>query len=670
MYLSTVVIEGFRCFGEQEHRFELPLNRGLTALVGENDAGKSAVVDALRFALGTTDQEWIRIDSTDLNTVCKGSEISVKLKFEDLSAEDKRALVEHLTFEGIGRTPVFYLNWLAREPTATAAKGSPRRVECHSGERGDGPSIPSELRDLFRATYLRPLRDASHALQAGRGSRLSQVLYYADEVRTAGSDYDPASNADPKGLNVLGIGDLANHLLAQQSGIVTTRTRIDKHLKDLALGKEQISSSIRVSGATASPEGRLRALLEKLDLFVNGPEERTKLGLGSDNLLFIACELLLLSTRAEGGKLLLIEEPEAHLHPQRQLRVMSFLQKHAHEHNIQVVITTHSPNLASAIDLENLVIIRSAQAHSLKSTYTLLDKADYRFLQRFLDVTKANLFFARGVVIVEGDAEKLLLPTVALLLGRDFTEYGVSIVNVGGVGLSRYARIFQKKQEAKQSCIGIPVACLTDMDVMPNCAPQILGKVKDGELWPSMSSRRWRAKKDFGSDSALDEHRKKKIAKADGQSVRTFVADEWTFEYDLCLGPKGIDGGHPGGLALEVYIAACLAEEDEAISSGKVSRTEIITQASEEFKTLDAGASQAEGCSKQEVLATKIYSKFDKRSASKAVAAQYLAEILQERVASKMFDSQSLRERLPSYVTEAIDFVTVPSASSGDELAE
>ena len=57
MYLSKLTIENFRCFGEGANRFELSLRPGLTTLVGENDTGKSAIIDALRFVLGTTDQE-------------------------------------------------------------------------------------------------------------------------------------------------------------------------------------------------------------------------------------------------------------------------------------------------------------------------------------------------------------------------------------------------------------------------------------------------------------------------------------------------------------------------------------------------------------------------------------------------------------------------------------
>ena len=67
MCISEIRIENFRCFGEGEDRFVLPLRLGLTALVGENDTGKTAVIDALRFALGTRDQEFIRVEDTDFH---------------------------------------------------------------------------------------------------------------------------------------------------------------------------------------------------------------------------------------------------------------------------------------------------------------------------------------------------------------------------------------------------------------------------------------------------------------------------------------------------------------------------------------------------------------------------------------------------------------------------
>ena len=125
----------------------------------------------------------------------------------------------------------------------------------------------------------------------------------------------------------------------------------------------------------------------------------------------MACELLLLGRRPEGLPLLLIEEPEAHPGiPQRQLRFDGVLDKAAvgkvqgTHRPVQVILSTHSPNLASKIALPNLVLLEGGHAFSLASDHTKLETGDYRFLERFLDVTKANLFFAHGVIVVEGDA--------------------------------------------------------------------------------------------------------------------------------------------------------------------------------------------------------------------------------------------------------------------------
>jgi hypothetical protein len=85
----------------------------------------------------------------------------------------------------------------------------------------------------------------------------------------------------------------------EEFGIVDTRNKIDEHLKGLSLSGDGIQSNIKVSGAMASNDIRLRQLLEKLDLNLGGSG---KLGLGSNNLLFMACELLLLAQEDDGNK--------------------------------------------------------------------------------------------------------------------------------------------------------------------------------------------------------------------------------------------------------------------------------------------------------------------------------------------------------------------------------
>lgn len=319
---------------------------------------------------------------------------------------------------------------------------------------------------------------------------------------------------------------------------------------------------------------------------------------------------------------------------------------------IQIIVTTHSPNLASAIKLENLVIIQGGKAFPLKAGKTRLEQTDYRFLERFLDVTKANLFFARGVVIVEGDGENILLPTLARLIGNDFAEHGVSVVNVGHTGLRRFARIFQRQDPDRDGVLDVPVACVADLDIMPDCAPVIIGQVNEGDDWPE--GRRWRVKSDFNQEQ-LDARREEIRTRASGQNVDTFVSGEWTLEYDLAY----------AGLAKDVWIAAWLSREDDNINAGRKTKADVERAAVDAFAALDP-----DGLSNEE-LASRVYALFTTGTkASKAIAAQYLSERLETRVEQGNLTADALQESLPEYLKSAIAYVSAAPPPAAEAPAE
>jgi len=196
--------------------------------------------------------------------------------------------------------------------------------------------------------------------------------------------------------------------------------------------------------------------------------------------------------------------------------------------------------------------------------------------------------------------------------------------------------------------IGIPVACVADMDVMPDCAPEVLGLVKgDADPKWQASRRRWKAVRDFGDDektraTALAGQRKR-LKQHDGQSVLTFVADHWTLEYDLAY----------CGLAEQVYVAALLARNDDPLNEERKKRDDVIADAKAEFETLEseAGGDDAALCS-------RIYRLFHSGGVSKAVAAQHLAELLVEDFDEGKLDAGTLRAKLPTYLLQAIQQVT------------
>ncbi|EMI0017159.1 AAA family ATPase [Proteus mirabilis] len=660
MYLTELTITNFRSFGSDG--ITVKFREGLTALVGENDSGKTAVIDALRFLLGTTDQEWLRFSDDDFHKTredsSESSEIKISGTFKNLTSSDKLGFVEYLTY-GINKDdePTLHLTLTAKRMGTRA--GRPYiSTEIRSGKNGEGPNMDNNCRSLLAATYLRPLRDAERELSSGRNSRLSMVLNSLDGAEMGQLfDAETFSYDDIKKLGLLGLGDLFNKLIEHHPHIENGKSKVNNHLEKLQLHGDSLKSSISVS-QNGSDSQRLRQLLEKLTLNVDNTPGR--MGLGSNNILFIACELILLADDQEHFPLLLIEEPEAHVHAQRQLRLIQYLQKIVNskkdeENKPQIIITTHSPNLASEVNLNNLVIIQAGRAFSTADGETELDSNDYKFLSRFLDVTKANLFFARGVMIVEGDAENILIPTLAKCIGKDFTEHGVSMINVGGVGLRRYAKIFMRKNPDQDGIQSVPVACVTDLDVMPNCAPYITKVIQDDSDWTILGdgeNRKWRAKRDF-TLTKLNEHKEKIKSKAHGQNIKSFVADEWTLEYDLAF-------ANNNALAEELYIAAQLAIWDEGNNYSEKTAKEKFEKAQSKYTTLKEEADKLaadKGWNKNEVLASKVYAMYVTGSkASKSIAAQYLCGIIMDKITlEKTYD---LRTKLPGYIVDAIDYVT------------
>ncbi len=506
MYLSRIHIRNFRQFGDDDSSLQVSFNEGVTALVGRNDSGKTAVIDAIRYALLTRGQDFLRIQPEDFHIRSDGKQadnIQIRCTLSGLSMDEKGAFAEYLSFDANNVSLVISL-------TARRLSESPgvRRwldVSVRCGIDGTGPTIESSVRELLASTYLRPLRDAEREMSPGRGSRLSQILANVPEINNGAPFIEtaPVANiAELKNLSLVGLADYLRHVVSQHSGIDSAQNAINaQYLSFLSLSGDSLKGKIDISEG-GNEKARLRQLLERLELCLlesTSGAAPGRYGLGSNNLLYMACELLLLGREPEGLPLLLIEEPEAHLHPQRQLRLMEFLSKAACKlegealRPVQVIMTTHSPNLASKISLQNIIILQGGRSFSLASDKTELELGDYRFLQRFLDVTKANLFFAHGVIIVEGDAEAILLPVIAKLLDADLTEQGVSIVNVGSTGLRRYSQIFQRVDKAQQP-LSVPIACLADMDVMPDCAPQELDIVEDENdaKWNN-PKRRWKA---------------------------------------------------------------------------------------------------------------------------------------------------------------------------------
>ena len=641
MYISKLLIKNFRCFPAEGRTIHL--NQGLNVLVGENDSGKTAVLDAVRIVLGTTDQTWFRVDVTDFYEEDMSREITITLRFDALTVDEQAAFVECLSYEeNVGGTIAYLcLTWTCRYlsqliPARTA-------TDLSSGKNGDGPPPAQAARELLRVTYLKALRDAYTEMQSGRNSRLSQVMQHMSAIKEGIDQY--SNGVDPSELSVAGIVDFANKLLENHPAIKATSDALTNDLSDkLLLKSDKTNVRFGVAGSDASPEKRLISLLEKLDLKLLHHQDAHygNVGLGTSSIVSMACELLLHQEKekAEQSTILLIEEPEEHIHAQRQLRLIQTLQNSTIK-NQQIILTTHSPLLASVVALGNLIIIKDGESYLMSAESTLLDKDDYKYLERYLDATKANLFFAKGVLIVEGPSEELLLPTLAKLIGKDLVEHGVSIVNVRGIGLRRYARVFQRRDASQ--LLEIPVACITDRDILPDCAPQIClnDKYTTQSLYPP--GRKWKVQSDFNADNTIEKFIKKKKDKADGQRVRTFVSDYWTLEYDMAMSGLLDDMINP---LADLYYEDALEQEPEENREAKRNEFRAIMK------------SEIMSCASTEARAATLQSYFTKNYVSKAEFAQLLAVVLENEYSGNSEKTNVLKAKLPEYLKDAIFYVT------------
>ncbi|WP_138751394.1 ATP-dependent nuclease [Paenibacillus sinopodophylli] len=471
MFLRQLNIWNFRKYGVSEQDSNLPglivtFNDNFNLLIGENDSGKTAIIDAIKFSLGTSSEDTFRISESDFFVDKEGNtskEIKIECIFSGLSEKEAGIFLEWLTFDEKGNYE------LQVRMTAQKQKNellSIERIErtIKAGPENASSRLEGLARELLKSTYLKPLRDAEIELKPGVRSRLAQILKNHQAFRKNDSFEKHPLEITFQEANEK-VEDFFD-LPYEDGKIKTIKSELTDYLDNFfhepINGENKRESNFKITPV------KLNEILKKLSLLL----EDVPSGLGSLNLLFIAAELLLHDNALSiGPNITLIEEIEAHLHPQAQLRLIKYLQRNKTEGSTggQFILTTHSTTLAASTKLEHIILIHDGTAYPMNAENTELEIEDYKFLERFLDSTKANLFFAKGVIFVEGDAENLLVPAIAELIGRPLHKFGVSIVNIGNTAFNRYVKIYSRSSEWLDMFppLRVPVAVVTDVDIKP-----------------------------------------------------------------------------------------------------------------------------------------------------------------------------------------------------------
>lgn len=320
MYLAELNIWNFRKYGIKGDSFEtskpgvsIPFSKGLNVLIGENDSGKTTIIDAIRYTLNTQSGEWIHFDETDFHSEDgkRVQDLKIECVFRGFSSQEAAHFLEWIGTEEIDDTHSFVL----KVRLTARIKGDRVATDLRAGADPVGIAMEGDARALLRVTYLKPLRDADAELTPGRRSRFAQILKAhslfqkgKDEKHPLETILDGANEAVEDYFSYKEDDSCASKLMG------ALKTYVDAFFPQ----NESHAASVNISG------GDLTDILRRLSLSL----DINSSGLGAANLLFVATELLLLqSEETYGLKLALIEELEAHLHPQAQLRLIRYLEE-------------------------------------------------------------------------------------------------------------------------------------------------------------------------------------------------------------------------------------------------------------------------------------------------------------------------------------------------------
>lgn len=423
MKIRKIEITNFRCFKQ----FTLELHGESAFFVAPNGGGKSSLLEAIAKGCGAN-RVVRREDFADL-----GEPIEVALTIEGIPSAAAGIFADHTTFGG--GPPVLRVGlratWDEEEQELVVTHGFP--------DRGWNPSTRAQ-REVFPVLWLPAFRDPARSLQIFGGSSvladLIARLDLSDDLKDAATELDQAARALADAEPLAGL------------------------LRSAASELDHLSSHRDDSSFELAPVARTdEDILRQLELLLSDGTAPSALAIGrqSSGLAQLAVFAFVLKALSQEHSefLLLVDEPEISLHPHAQRALASRLRQTAE----QTLIATHSSNVLDQADPRRVVRLKDSEDGVAPASAAAISDADAARLVRISDPRTAEAFFARHVLIVEGESDQVAVRTLAERLGRDLDAEGISVVSLEGAG--SFATFFAL---LGPTGLDIPLAGLCDAD--------------------------------------------------------------------------------------------------------------------------------------------------------------------------------------------------------------
>lgn len=460
MNIKSIQIKNFRNFKD----FQIDFSEGFQTIIGENNIGKSNFYWAIRLVL-----------DKDLSYNTRNLELKDFNNFkkeEHLTSEDSIIISIELYSENLSSFPTFH-SFKTSDTTARITY-----IFAHKSKFIENFEI---LEKIDISQFKSQLYGSGQTLTSEEIIKLQQIrfsdldginVYYISAFRNINSDL----HGSAKSLLSKYCNSRADNT-SELAGVKSILEKSSKELNELEFVPD-IAKNIQTKGQNIAGQyfsfpisisflsNFDTDIWSQLNLYFN-PENEVNipiqtLGLGQKNILYLSLFIAELENTSNNNEIniLLIEEPEAHLHPQLQKILFSNLNDLK---TTQVFMTSHSTHIASDCNYKNLNILYRTTQKDIKSFSPfkegLLSERENLLLKRYLDATRSEMFFASAIIYVEGVGEQFIIPCIAKeVYGINLTEHNISVIPIHSRFFDPYLKLVQNNN------LEVPTVAIIDGD--------------------------------------------------------------------------------------------------------------------------------------------------------------------------------------------------------------